>query len=394
MKIVHVVHSLEIGGLENGVVNLVNRLDPQVFKHVICCLSRSGKLAARIPQDVKIVELNLPTQQFRLPLIALARVFRRLRPDLVHTRGWGTIDAVFAAKLARIPLVVHGEHGRDWKDVSGSAWKRNRVRWLAGRIIDRYVVVCRFFRDWLQAACRIKADKIVCIPNGVDTARFFPVGQDGTIGANGAAGPGAETRGSLREKIGLPREGTLFGSVGRLDPVKDFPTLLRGFAEIEKRFPETRLAIAGDGPLRGELARLTRSLNLEGRVFWLGERQDVPAILRCLDVFVQASLFEGMSNTILEAMATGLPIVATDTGGNGELVADKENGWLVPVGRPSALARAMESYLADPKLRSHHGARSRARALEEFALPVMAERYAGLYQRLWGEKSRRTFMEN
>jgi glycosyltransferase involved in cell wall biosynthesis len=170
LKILHVVHSLEVGGLENGLINLVNRLDGNCFWHTICCLSRAGKIAERIERNgVEIVELGLARRGFRFPVLALKKQFQRIAPDVVHTRGWGTIDAVFAAKLARVPRIIHGEHGRDVDDAKGFNWRRNKVRRIVSCLVERYVVVCDFFRVWLRDECRISERKIIHITNGTES---------------------------------------------------------------------------------------------------------------------------------------------------------------------------------------------------------------------------------
>jgi sugar transferase (PEP-CTERM/EpsH1 system associated) len=297
------------------------------------------------------------------------------------------VDAVFAGRLARVPQVIHGEHGRDWKDTAGRNWKRNQIRRLIGRLVDRYVVVCKFFGDWLREDCKVPAHKILHVPNGVDTARFKPLADL----KSQIVRPRLTTEVSnnlqseicnLRSQLGLPVGGILLGTVGRLDPVKDMATLLKGFAVVRHRVRDVNLAIVGDGPMRSQLVHLARHLNIEPNVCWLGEREDVPLLLRCFDLFVQTSLFEGMSNTILEAMATGLPVVATDTGGNGELIASDENGALIPVGEIEALVHALTRYVETPDLRRLHGSQSRQRALREFDLSLMASRYADLYERV------------
>jgi sugar transferase (PEP-CTERM/EpsH1 system associated) len=369
LKIAHVVHSLELGGLENGLVNLLNILDPERFEHSVICLTRAGSFAERISNRVAIIEIGAADNSFRFPLLKLSRLFRERGPDVVHTRGWGAVDAVFAARCAGVQAVIHGEHGREWTDTDGTNWKRNQIRRVVGYLVKHYVVVSDFFRPWLMGNCGVSCDKIVYIPNGVDTRRFGPL----------PSSDSGRERGGLRARLGLPAEGVLIGSVGRLDPVKDIPTLLRSFAKLVRDHPEARLAIVGDGPLRGELETLSHALNIECAVTWLGRRDDVPALLQCFDLFVQCSLFEGMSNTILEAMATGLPIVATDTGGNSELVEQNRNGFLFPVGNVVTLTDLLGRYLKDFSLHKDHAFQSRRRAMEQFDIGLMAGRYADLY---------------
>ena len=377
-KILHVVHSLEVGGLENGLVNLLNRLDPERFQQTVCCLTSAGKFAERIKKsNVEIIEFNLPAGQFRFPLLRLAKLFHRLSPNIVHTRGWPTIDAVFAARCAGVSHLVHGEHGREHSDVDGNNWKRNQIRRLVGHVVDRYVIVCDFFRAWLNKTCRVNDERIIYIPNGVDTEKFRPLNCNSS-----SEGTSSELRKRIRCQLGLPPDAVIVGTVGRLDPVKDFPTLIKGFHQIRNAFAEAKLVIVGDGPVRADLTRLSNEFGLASSHIWLGERNDIPELLRCFDLFVQTSIFEGMSNTILEAMASCLPIIATDTGGNPEVVNNGENGILVPVGNVRELTIALQKYLSDPTLRHQHGFNSRRRATDYFDLSLMAERYAKMYESL------------
>jgi sugar transferase (PEP-CTERM/EpsH1 system associated) len=380
-KILHVVHSLQVGGLENGLVNLLNRLDPERFKQTVCCLTSAGKFAERIRiPSVEIIELNMPAGQFRFPLVRLAKMFHRLSPNIVHTRGWPTVDAVFAARCARVSHLVHGEHGREHSDIDGNNWKRNQVRRLVGHVVDRYVIVCDFFRLWLNEMCRVKNERIVYIPNGVDTEKFRPLDCGSVLKARPS-----ELRERFRCQLGFPPDTLLIGTVGRLDPVKDFPTLMKGFRQIKDSFSGAKLVIVGDGPVRSNLSRLGEELGLDSSLIWLGERNDIPELLRSFDIFVQTSIFEGMSNTILEAMASSLPIIATDTGGNPEVVSNGENGILVPVGGVTELSVALQKYLSDPVLRYKHGSNSRRRAIDCFDLSLMAARYAEMYENLAGD---------
>src|SRR5262249_50339065 len=260
---------------------------------------------------------------------------------------------------------------REWDDAQGINWKRNQIRKVVGMMVNRYVVVCDFFSEWLRKTCKVPQRKIVHIPNGVDTAKFRPLDPNPTE---------ATAKSGLRHRLGLPAEGLLVGAVGRLDPVKDFPTLLRGFSQLTSQFPQTQLVIVGNGPVRDDLMKMARTLSIAPCLSFVGEQDDVASFLRCFDIFVQCSIFEGMSNTILEAMATGLPIVASDTGGNAELVVGGTNGILFPVGNVEALTEALKKYVSDPVLREHHADQSRQRALKHFDLNLMASRYANLYE--------------
>ncbi|MGH7392610.1 MAG: glycosyltransferase, partial [Candidatus Rokuibacteriota bacterium] len=177
-------------------------------------------------------------------------------------------------------------------------------------------------------------------------------------------------------------------TVGRLDPVKDQAGLIRAFAGLAREHADVRLIVAGDGPCRADLETLAASLGLGDRVLLLGERRDVPRVLAALNVFVLPSVAEGISNTILEAMATGLPVIATRVGGNPELVEDGVNGFLVPRRDPDALRAAMARYVDDPHLAAVHGKSSRQRSVECFGLERMRDTYTSLYRDLAGVRRR------
>jgi len=359
----HVVQSLEIGGLENGVVNLLNRLSDDRFNHVVCCLTHAGKLAERIQsQDVKIVEVGLPTDRFRFPIITLRRLMRRWSPDILHTRGWGTIDGIFAARAAGVPWLIHGEHGREAFDPEGRNRKRNVIRKIISPLVDRFVVVSDDLRVWLTRTVGISPLKVVTIHNGVDTLKFM-----------------RDEREVARRMLGFDDSTFVLGTVGRLDPVKDHGSLLRGFASVADLDRRARLVIVGDGQMRAQIESQVIALGIRERVRLLGERSDVAVLLKAFDVFTLTSIAEGISNTILEAMASGLPVVATRVGGNPELIEHGVCGQLVEAGDVSGLTSAFESYLVDSAMRERHGWAARVRASEKFSLDRMAANYADLY---------------
>ena len=360
-RIVHVVYSLEVGGLENGVVNLINGLRDE-FRHAVVCVGQSGVLQEGLPSGVDVVTVGRGSARDRWVALRLARVFRALRPTIVHSRNWPAIEAIPAARLAGVPLVIHGEHGREAADPEGRDRRRNRIRRLLAPWVDRFVAVSADLRRWLAGTVGVPEGKLVTICNGVDTHRFRP-------GECAAA----------RHGLGLVEDHPVVGTVGRLDPVKDQAGLLEAFARVKGAHPEAVLLIAGDGPCRGELEARAAVLGLGPGVRFLGETKEVPAVLRSLDVFVLPSIAEGISNTVLEAMATGLPVVATRVGGNPELVEEDVTGALIPPREPAALAAAIGGYLGEPARRFAHGAAGRRRALERFDLAGMVSAYRELY---------------
>jgi sugar transferase (PEP-CTERM/EpsH1 system associated) len=362
--VVHVVHSLHVGGLENGVVNLVNESRPGL-RHTIVCLTTEGPLRARLAPGIDVLALGKRPGHDVRGFGRLVRTLRELRPAIMHSRNWATFDAVLAAGLARVPAIVHGEHGRDITDPEGRNVRRRRLRRLFAPLVNRFVTVSSDLQRWLVEDVHIPASKVVTICNGVDTTRFAP----GNVVA-------------ARTALGLPADVLVVGTVGRLDPVKDQAGLIQAFDRLRARHPRAVLVIAGDGPCRQDLQAQVATLGLGDRVRLLGERKDVPTVLQALDVFVLPSIAEGISNTILEAMATGVPVVATRVGGSPELVDSGATGVLVPRQDPEALAAAIGSYLADPGLLARHGRAARQRVLDRFGLATMRDAYAALYSDL------------
>lgn len=367
--VVHVIHSLQVGGTENGLVNVINSLADE-FRHTVIAVTAGGPLEARLPRGVDVIPLGKRPGVDVRAIIRLATLLRRLRPDIVHSRNWGAFDAIFAARLARVPVLIHGEHGREMSDPDGLDPRRNRLRRWAAPLVDRFVTVSRDLERWLVGRVGVPARKVVTIHNGVDLHRFAD-----------------EDRARGRHELGLPGDTVVIGTVGRLDPVKDQVGLLDASALLPTAGPAHALALIGDGPCRAALESRAARPDLQGRVRLLGERADIPRLLAGFDVFTLPSIAEGISNTVLEAMATGLPVVATRTGGNPELVEDGVTGHLVPVGDRRALADALWSYVGDPHLRALHGKAGRQRAVDHFGLERMTQRYRELYRALVAQKA-------
>jgi sugar transferase (PEP-CTERM/EpsH1 system associated) len=362
--VAHVIHSLATGGLENGVVNLVNHAGAD-FRHVIVCMTGEGAMRDRLKPGIEVFALGKRPGQDLGAVWRLVTLLARLRPAVVHSRNWPAFDAVPAARLAGVSVVVHGEHGREVTDPHGRNARRNRLRRTLAPLVTRFVTVSRDLERWLVEDVRLPARKVLTIPNGVKLERF-----------------GRTSSQEARRRLGLPAEAAIVGTVGRLDPVKDQAALVRAFAALRSGHPEALLILAGEGPCRPDLTRLISELGLAGRVRLLGDCPDVALVLAALDLFVLPSIAEGMSNTLLEAMAAGIPVVATRVGGNPELVEDGAAGRLVPPQDPAALAEVMAGYLDDPHLRTLHGKAARQRATEHFGLDRMCAAYTGLYLRL------------
>ena len=360
MRIVHVVHGFGTGGMEKGVAAIVRHASPGI-DHVILCLTGAGPSARLLPEGTPVVSLGKRPGHSMLFLLRLARAIRACAPDVVHTRNWPGLDGVVASRLAGIRPVLHGEHGWGIEDPQGLLPRRVRARRFLGRWIEEYTCVSRAMVDWLRSTIGVRA-LVTQIYNGIDTVAFHP------------ADPSS---GALRQELGIA-EGELVVSIcARLDPIKDHGTLFRAVARAQAAGVAVRLLVVGDGPERG---RLEGAAPHDTR--FLGDRQDVPRILQATNVFALTSFNEGISNTILEAMASGLPVVATCVGGNPELVRDEVTGVLVAPGDDAAIARALLDYSRLPRRAADHGAAGRQRAVRDFGVPAMVAAYEDVYRRL------------
>jgi sugar transferase (PEP-CTERM/EpsH1 system associated) len=379
----HVIYRLGTGGLENGLVNLINHTPPNRYRHAIVSLTDSTNFQERIKrQDVSVTSLHKRDGQDFGAYGRLRQVLCGLRPDIVHTRNLGTMEYLVPATLFGIRVRIHGEHGRDVYDPDGLNFKYNLLRRAIRPFVHRYIAVSTELADWLVDTVGVRRDRVQRICNGVDIDRFRPR---------------SEPRRTFGPQGFVPPTNILVGTVGRLEAIKDQLTLVRAFLHLIKSNVAARaglrLALIGDGALRDEAKKMVCEAAAESLVWFAGERNDIPELMRGLDLFVLPSLREGISNTILEAMASGLPVIATNVGGNPELVVDGETGMLVPPSDPVAMAGAIQSYLNDPAKLQRHGQAGRKRAVEHFSIEKMVEGYLGVYDEVLAErKGRRGWM--
>ncbi|HEY9194602.1 MAG TPA: TIGR03088 family PEP-CTERM/XrtA system glycosyltransferase [Methyloversatilis sp.] len=366
-RVVHVVHHFGTGGMENGMVILFNNLPPDDFDHHVVCLQGYSHFVERIRSgrvtfhDLKKAPGKDPAHYFRL-----WRALRALRPDILHTRNLSAIEAVLIGWLAGVPVRVHGEHGRDVFDLDGSNARYNRLRRFIRPFVDRYLTVSRDLQGWLTSAIGVDAARVTQIYNGVDKQRFRPRGDE--------ARPTAMPENFRQDCF-------VVGSVGRMVGVKDYPTLVSAFIDAASQpgGDRLRLVIVGDGGARESCQRMLDEAGLAGQAWLPGERSDIAELMRGFDLFVLPSLGEGISNTILEAMACGLPVVATRVGGNPELVDDGVNGRLFEPGDVAALSAMLRIYMSDPSVLAAHGSASRQRVEASFSIEAMVAGYRDVY---------------
>lgn len=376
--IAHVVHRFSVGGLENGVVNLINHLNPERWRHAIVALtSVDAGFASRIRlPDVQFLSLNKPPGQGVWQYPRWWSLFRQLKPSIVHTRNLGALEAQVPAWLAGVPGRVHGEHGRDAADVDGT----NRIHIATRRIyrpfVHQHIALGQELASYLRDKVGVRSQALNAIYNGVDTTRFQPAAKRQAVEGCPFTDPGL----------------WVVGTVGRMQTVKAQPILAKAFVQLMQQHPalrkHVRLVMVGGGDLRAECQAILDEAGLQDLAWLPGERSDVPDVMRSLDCFVLPSLAEGISNTILEAMASSLPVLATRVGANAELVQDGETGYVVPAGHVDALAEGLRRLAAEPAVAAAMGRAGRQSVEQRYSMQAMVDAYEGVYERVLGRQPR------
>jgi glycosyltransferase involved in cell wall biosynthesis len=292
-------------------------------------------------------------------------LIRRHKLDVLHAHQYTPFFyGSLAARFARVGTrVIFTEHGRHWPDIV-SRKRRLANQLILKRLAHRITAVCDFSARALSDRDGFPPSLVQVIENGIDVGRYGP----------------AADRSALKRKLGLDPSRRYVACIARFHPVKDHGTLLQAFATVSRTLDDVDLLLVGDGPLRPELDTLVDSLGIRGRTIFLGVRQDVPEILAAIDVFALSSLSEAASITVLEAMATGVPIVITNVGGNPEMVRDGIDGLLTPRGDAGAMAAGMTRLLQERGLAERMGSLAAARARSDYRLDRTVDRYFELYQ--------------
>ncbi len=371
--IVHLTYMLDFGGLENLMVERINRMPAERYRHAVVCLTRANPaFAARISKPgvtVHVLDkqpgLSLPTH------VALWKLLRRLQPAVLHSYNLAAIEYGPAALLAGVPVRVNGAHGRDAGDPHGTNRKHNLLRRLMLPFYDVCYANSAAMEDWNRAVIGVPAAKSRMLPNGIDTERY-------------------RVRGEGEARPYFQDGDIVIGSVGRVQDVKDHATLLEAFVLLRDLVPQQRerlrLAIIGDGPLLQDLRDKAAAAGIADAVWLPGTRNDVPDLLRSFDMFALPSLAEGTPGAALEAMAAGLPVVGTRVGGIPEVIDNGVTGQLVPPSNAPAMAAALKHYVEAPQLARRHGLAGRERVLRKYSMPAMVAAYQDMYDVLCERK--------
>ncbi len=355
LRVCHVSLTLKTGGLERLLADIARHHDAARCVPEFLAVNEVGRFADII-RDAGCTVHTLQTAGRFGQLRQMARLFRAERFDVVHTHNTHPhINGSIAARWAGVPIVVNTRHGQR----AGHGWKsRTQFRW-ASYLVNKIIAVSDDAAQLCVESDGVSRQKVLRIWNGIDIDDF---------------------------QFSGPATAPIAISVARLSAEKDFPTLLRAISIAIQAVPDLKLKLVGDGPERGKLEQLARELNLSGHVEFLGDRHDVPQLLTQAGFFVSSSLTEGISLTLLEAMAVGLPVIATRVGGNSEIVDDPRTGRLVAAADPASLAVAIVAMCQQPETWQALGQAGRARVEEYFEVRRMVADYEQLYRDLLAKR--------
>ncbi len=362
----HFITDLQSGGAQVALWRLATRLDKAAFTaRVVCLRGGEGAVGRKLrAAGIPILDLQM-TRKWRVD--ALARLYahwRRERPTILHSWMFhATLTGRLVGRAAGIPILISARRN---VNIGGS--QRERLNRLTLPLDHAVIAVCEAARQAEMARGHAAPEKVTTIYNGVDLSEFPP--------ANAAAGA------RLRRVLHLPADARLIGVVGRLHPQKGHTTLLQAIPAILAETPAAHFLMIGDGELRPALAQEAQQLGAARQVHWLGQRDDVPMLLAGLDLFALPSLWEGMPNAALEAMAAALPVVATGVDGTREVIEDGVSGLLVPPADAAALAAGIIRLLQDPSLAQRLGQTARERVATQFTLEQTVQKTEALYRSL------------
>ena len=365
--VVHLLYRFEFGGIQSLLAECIARTSSAPIRHVVICIADYDLAAIKTLGDVELVTLNKQACGTWSAHRKLFAELRRLKPSLLNTYNIGAIEYAFTGAIAGVPRRVHAEHGRGMVERLGTNKKYNFLRRILSPLIETFITVSDDLTVWLSDAVSIPKRKVMLIRNGIDTERFHP----------------KKIRGERTSKQSVMSTPFIIGTVGRLDAIKAQAVLIDAYILLRDRFRNSpislSLVIVGEGPLSSALAEKIRVAGIEKCVWMPGARHDIAEILRSLSVFVLPSISEASPITLLEAMATGLPVVASRVGGIPELIGENLRGTLVAPSDFEALADAIGCYVTEPSLGHRHANAARRFIVENYNIEITVNAYRALY---------------
>lgn len=370
LNIMHTVISLEVGGLEKIVCDMVSGFDKELFNVEVCCFSTLGELAEKLMDDgINVTLLQITTKHYDpfYPL-RLGRFLREKKVDVLHMHSGTFFLGVQAGFLARTPAMIYTDHGRHLVDPK----RLILMNRLSAIFVDKIVAVSRELEEYLANVVKLPRRKISTIINGIDTEKFSPRPKSASL---------------LRE-FGISENTKIIGTVGRLAEVKDQSSMIEAFEVVGRHYSDSVLMLVGDGPLKSELQQFAADKNLEGKVIFTGTRSDVPELLNLFDVYLLTSLSEGTSVSLLEAMASGVPPVVTDVGGNPSVVSNGINGFIVKPKDTVNMSKNIINLLENVKLCETVINNAIITVRQNYSSNNMLDRYASIYREMIFDNSK------
>lgn len=367
LKILHTVQSLEPGGMENGVVNVARMLDPRQFEVHVCCLERRGAFADRLPNPDHVTILDKPLGFSWPTVFRLAKLIWRLRPHVIHSHNLGPlVYSALATGFGRWRPILHGEHGQLVNDQATPRLLQMRRRYY--RACRQVHTVSHSLRQHLIEH-DLPAGKIIALVNGVDTGRFTPA-----------------ARGAARQQIGLPVAGPVIGIVGRIDQNKRHADLITAFERLGPQLPAAQLlVVGGTGPECERVKQLCQSSPAAARIHFAGFQSEPSPYYQAMDLLASPSFAEGLSNVVLEAMASGVPVLCHDACGNTEVIQHGVDGFVADLTSPDQLAAHLAAILGDEVRLAEVSRQARAKVERDFSMASMVRGYERVYREVAGD---------
>jgi len=371
INILHIRQNSKIGGIQQQILSLFSAYNKEVINPIFCCFDRKDKIGRDIENmGIEVVALNRPrSHKFSGSIVAeLYKLMKKKDIHVARTHGYrANLYGRIAAWMAGVPVIIASVHNNYRKD-------KRLERRIANRILargtDRIVAVSESIASDIVKYDNVNPSKILVIPNGVDAIRFAPQKKSEKI----------------CNELSIEGKDMIIGFVGRLVPAKGIEYLIEAASYLKKQYQNLKLIIVGDGYLADSLRQKALELGMNNIVIFTGERRDIPDILSCISIFVMPSLAEGLPNSLLEAMAMGKPVVATEVGGTAEIVKHDVNGLLVPPGNSKSLAEAITLLLENTSLSANIGQTARDFISQNYGIETIARKWESLYKSLLTEK--------